>query len=215
MSARTQLKPRKSAVQARSKETVRAILQAAVQVFEQFGYAAGTTDRIAERAGVSVGTLYQYFPNKDAVLVTLARNHIEEGFGLLRERLAAHRDSRERRVGVIVRDLVHANVELHLRNPQLHRLLFEEAPLPPDVHNYLNAEERRFMAETRLFLIELAKRARVRTDKPAVYLLVQTGKSLAHSLVLHPPAELDQDALVDEIALMLERYLTAPAPRAR
>ena len=54
------------------------ILIAAAQVFEAHGYAAGTTNRIAERAGVSVGTLYQYFPSKEAVAVALLEGHIEE-----------------------------------------------------------------------------------------------------------------------------------------
>jgi AcrR family transcriptional regulator len=66
MSAAARLSPRARPSQARSRDTVEALLQAAAQVFECHGYAAGTTNRIAERAGVSIGSLYQYFPNKDA-----------------------------------------------------------------------------------------------------------------------------------------------------
>ena len=65
--------------QERSRATVEAILEAAAQVFERHGYAAGTTNRIAERAGVSIGSLYQYFPNKDAILVALVEQHVDEG----------------------------------------------------------------------------------------------------------------------------------------
>ena len=56
---------------------MQAILEAAAQVFERHGYAAGTTNRIAERAGVSIGTLYQYFPSKEAIVVALVRRHRE------------------------------------------------------------------------------------------------------------------------------------------
>ena len=63
-------------------------MQAAAQVFARHGYAAGTTNRIADRAGVSIGTLYQYFPNKDAILIALIERHIQEGEELLRPLLS-------------------------------------------------------------------------------------------------------------------------------
>jgi AcrR family transcriptional regulator len=66
---------------------VQAVLQAAAQVFERHGYAAGTTNRIAERAGVSIGTLYQYFPNKDAILVALVHQHLAESSAALQPHL--------------------------------------------------------------------------------------------------------------------------------
>lgn len=68
--------PRKSAQQRRSKQTVQAMLEAAAQIFEQEGYDSATTDRIAERAGVSIGTLYQYFPDKEAILNVLLEQHV-------------------------------------------------------------------------------------------------------------------------------------------
>lgn len=64
----TQLDPRRKPRQSRSRATVDAILQATAQVLVRDGYQKATTNRIAERAGVSVGTLYQYFPNKDALV---------------------------------------------------------------------------------------------------------------------------------------------------
>lgn len=75
----SRLKPRRRPAQARSRDTVQAILEAAAQIFERHGYAAGTTNRIATRAGVSVGSLYQYFPNKDAILVALTDALIAQG----------------------------------------------------------------------------------------------------------------------------------------
>ena len=77
MNARKQhLEPRKLPVQQRSRATVEEILSAAAQVFEARGYAAGTTNRIAERAGVSIGTLYQYFPSKEAIAVALLETYL-------------------------------------------------------------------------------------------------------------------------------------------
>ena len=70
--------PRKSPVQARSAASVDAILKATVQVLLRVGKEKLTTTRVAARAGVSVGTLYQYFPNKTALLRAAMRLHMEE-----------------------------------------------------------------------------------------------------------------------------------------
>jgi AcrR family transcriptional regulator len=69
-------KPRKTPVQARSAHTVEAIFQATVQVLRAHGVERLTTTRVAERAGVSVGTLYQYFPHKEALLASVLRRHL-------------------------------------------------------------------------------------------------------------------------------------------
>ncbi len=71
------LEPRKTPVQARATATVDAILEATIQVLLTFGADRLTTTRVAQRAGVSVGTLYQYFPNKQALLHAVFAEHIE------------------------------------------------------------------------------------------------------------------------------------------
>ena len=89
MGSARRLKPRKSPRQRRSAETVEAILGAAAQVFSARGYAGATTNHIAKRAGVSIGSLYQYFPNKDAILVALVQRHVEETAGTLQSTVQA------------------------------------------------------------------------------------------------------------------------------
>ena len=70
------LKPRKSAVQARSAATVEALHEATLQVLTQQGLVRCTTTRVAERAGMSVGSLYQYYPNRDALLAAILEKHL-------------------------------------------------------------------------------------------------------------------------------------------
>jgi AcrR family transcriptional regulator len=72
------LEPRKSPVQARSAASVHAILEATIQVLLRVGKERLTTTRVALRAGVSVGTLYQYFPNKSALLQAALKRHLDE-----------------------------------------------------------------------------------------------------------------------------------------
>jgi len=69
--------PRKAPVQSRSKRTLEHVLEGAARVFKREGFGA-TTNRIAETAGVSIGTLYEYFPNKEALLAALAERHVAE-----------------------------------------------------------------------------------------------------------------------------------------
>jgi AcrR family transcriptional regulator len=75
---KTPLEPRKSPVQARSNASVEAICEATIQVLLSLGKEQLTTTKVAQRAGVSVGTLYQYFPNKSSLLQAVLRNHMEE-----------------------------------------------------------------------------------------------------------------------------------------
>jgi AcrR family transcriptional regulator len=81
----TGVEPRKRPRQARSRALYARILDEAARIFDAFGYHATTTNDIADAAGVSVGSLYQYFPNKDAVLVALAERHLDEVRPLLEE----------------------------------------------------------------------------------------------------------------------------------
>jgi AcrR family transcriptional regulator len=78
-------KPRKTPVQARAKATWNAILDAAAQVLLARGYEKATTDRIAERAGGSVGSVYEYFPNKESIFAALTLRFNEERWAVLRQ----------------------------------------------------------------------------------------------------------------------------------
>ena len=94
--------------QARAAETVAAILEAAAQVLEAGGLPTLTTNAVAARAGVSIGTLYQYFDGKDAILLELARREMTETVNrLAREALPADR-SPEERVRAAVRAILDA-----------------------------------------------------------------------------------------------------------
>jgi AcrR family transcriptional regulator len=90
-SIKPELKPRKSPVQARSSASVDAIHQATIQVLLAVGKERLTTTRVAARAGVSVGTLYQYFPNKSSLLQSVLRKHLESVTRAVEEVCASHK----------------------------------------------------------------------------------------------------------------------------
>ena len=178
---------------------------AATQVLRRHGYAASTTDRIAQRAGVSVGSLYQYFPNKDAILVALTERHIDAGFALVRELLAAARTERPP-LATMLRGFVAAMFALHEQEPELHRVLFEEAPLPSSLRRELRKRENDLASEV-AELLEEHPDVRMSDHKVRAHVVVQTVDSLVHNFVLHPPKDIDAASLTDEIVRMLHQHL--------
>lgn len=200
------LEPRKQPVQQRSKATVEYLLDAAAQVFEAYGFAAGTTNRIAERAGVSIGTLYQYFPSKEALAVALLERHIAEGMQRLNE--WAERGTVER---MTLREslqlFVEGMIELHAERPRLQHILLEETPLPPRVHDALLASD----DEAARIVAGLLRRHReVRHPRvlQCAVMAVQTVESLTHRFAAHPGHGLPREDFVNELVGMLETYLT-------
>ncbi len=118
------LKPRKAPQQPRSQRTVAALLEAAAQVLEAQGMCGFNTNAVAQRAGVSVGSLYQYFPSKEALTLALVQR---EGEMFIAEARAA----REETDGVqALRVLIAAAVGQQLRRPELARLLDVEESRP-------------------------------------------------------------------------------------
>ena len=118
-------RPRKQPKQQRAAETRERILDAAARVFSDHGYAGGTTNRIAERANMSIGSVYQYFPNKDAILRAPMHAHLEAGSALLAQRTAAGLPDR---LDDLLRLFVRATIDNHRADPRLHRVLFEGRP---------------------------------------------------------------------------------------
>jgi AcrR family transcriptional regulator len=122
---RSRLEPRKLPAQSRSNETVNAVLEAAARILERHGFEGYTTNAIAERAGVSIGSFYQYFPNKDAVTVAL----MERESAVLLSDIAGVRFEEGYEAGLL--HIVRSAVANQLRRPKLARLLdFEESRLP-------------------------------------------------------------------------------------
>lgn len=200
------LRPRKRPSQARSRATVDAILEAAARIFAARGYAGTTTNHIAAEAGVSVGSLYEYFPNKDALLVALVERHIAEA-GALLGAVAARVLTPTTRLQEAVEDMVQAMIELHAQNPRLHRVLFEEAPLPPQVRLRLDELERT-MADWIAQYLSARPEVTAPDALTAATVLVQAIEALTHRLVIHGEAD-HQATLVAELVTLATAYLRA------
>ena len=125
MSSKRSIKPRKLPRQERSRVTVEAILEATAHILTEKGYEKTNTNLIAERAGVSIGSLYQYFPNKKSLIVALREQHSQEIAELLASKFNHLFDSPPE---IAVPELVRAVIAVHAINPRLHQVLSEEIP---------------------------------------------------------------------------------------
>jgi AcrR family transcriptional regulator len=111
--AQVLFEPRKTPIQARSAASVEAIIEATIQVLLSVGKEKLTTTRVALRAGVSVGTLYQYFPNKSALLKAVLKRHMDEVAGAV-ERVC--RQQKDRPVSAMATALISSFLEAKMRN---------------------------------------------------------------------------------------------------
>ncbi|MBW1881505.1 MAG: TetR/AcrR family transcriptional regulator [Deltaproteobacteria bacterium] len=198
--------PRRKPTQERSRATVDAIVEAAARVFEARGYAHTTTNHIAERAGVSIGSLYQYFPNKDSILVALLEHHADDGARLIAE-LAARAEVEDWSLRAVLEHFVEALVEYHLAAPRLQYVLLNEAPRPPAVVALRHQLEDR-IAELVSGLIDLKLGGEAPRPDIVAWLIVHAVEGLAHEFVVHPPRETNRDTLVREVVTLIEGYLT-------
>lgn len=196
---------RKKPSQERSREMVEAILAAATRVFVKEGYARATTNRIAEAAGVSVGSLYQYFPSKDAIAVELLRRYREQLIELVTTRLAG---LDEHTFEAAVQALIEALLRAEGINPALHRVLIEQVLRTNARAELIGFEERleRVLAEA---LRAAGSAVGVDDVEIASFVLVRVVLSMVHAAVVDRPNQ-NGPKLARELTRLVVRYL---APR--
>ncbi|MFZ6873832.1 TetR/AcrR family transcriptional regulator [Undibacterium sp. Di27W] len=198
--------PLKQPLQQRSRMTVQAIMEAAIHIFDEYGYAAGTTSRIASRAGVSIGSLYQYFLSKDAILTALAEQHLAEGLALAIRMLETLRSSQQS-LPATLNDIVDHMLALHEHNPGLHRLLYEEGLLPADLRQTARQAEQFLIAEVARCLSLRSDVAAHADRQMQAYFVVHTIEHFTHRLVIDQATAEFQLRGKEELVGMLQRYL--------
>ncbi|MBM4358144.1 MAG: TetR/AcrR family transcriptional regulator [Deltaproteobacteria bacterium] len=200
------LRPRKLPRQTRSRNTVEAILAATSRVLVDEGYDSASTNRIAEVAGVSVGSLYQYFPNKQSLVVALLETHHQAMIGVLDEACIFERKaSPAARLDVNARAYVEAVFAAHRVDPALHRILASHTRVLHD--GATTAFEQR--AEEHAFaLVDGTSSSRGQADPRLISHMVRmTVQASAESSSTAKGTPLEQKALRNEVARLLVRYL--------
>lgn len=194
---------RKPPQQARAKVTVEAILDAAIRVLDREGPDASTTSRIAEVAGVSVGTLYQYFGNRDAILDALQDREFSRAVELLHRTLALEPFTGERD---LARRVIGGLLELYRAAPGLHRVLAIDG-LRVTPTERVQAFDRRVVDTLRAFFdaapFEVARDNRML----AAFVLYQSVRATMLAYILEEPPGIDDRLLVEELTDLVVAHL--------
>ena len=198
------LEMRKVPRQARSQALVSSLVEATARVLAEEGYQAATTNRIAEVAGVSVGSLYQYFPGKDALVFAVVREQAERRRALL---LSAFEQTG---LGGEIRDMVQAFVHGMLRayaeNAAIQRALTEQM-----LHLGLDHYQDMRLDFEQLIVAWLSlnrRRVRPRDLATASFVLFMSVEMTVRGALLFEPARLSDPALEAELVDMIVRYLS-------
>jgi AcrR family transcriptional regulator len=194
---------RKAPRQARSRATVEAILMAGAQVLGRRGWARFTTNEVAEVAGVSIGSLYQYFPNKDVLVEAITARHFDEILAVLRA-IGDGTMTLTRRV----EQLVDGMIGVHSINPALHRVLLEETPYVEGLRCAHDKFETEYLGCYTAMVVSTEKRRGRKSVAMAAQVL-----SSAVAGVIHDAAHrgtLGTPILKRELVGMVSAYLLGP-----
>jgi AcrR family transcriptional regulator len=195
--------PRKRPRQARSRATVDSVLEATARVLVKRGFDGLTTNLVADAAGVSIGSLYQYFPNKAALVGALIEKHVDDMTSLALSELT--------RVAQLpmpeaIRSVIEVMIRAHAVSPELHRVLTEQVPRVGRM-----AKLREIEAITHRMVAGLlaSRKAELAIEDPdmAAFVLVSAIEAITHRAALFAPELLRDPRLVDETCAMVRRYL--------
>jgi AcrR family transcriptional regulator len=198
--SKRRLSPRKTPRQERSRATVEALLEATTDILIREGYTKLTTNRIAERAGVNIASLYQYFPGKEAIVAELRRRHGADQRAALRQVLAEHR------VGELestIRTLVSVGVAGHAHAPRLHRVFTEE--MPALGYRDVAAIDAPIFEAMRRFLQEAD--LDVRDIDLTLWIISTASGAVLHRAAVERPEDLSTGVIAEELITLLSRYL--------
>jgi AcrR family transcriptional regulator len=168
-----------------------------------------STNAVAARAGVSIGSLYQYFPNRQSILVALLEQHMSGAHPTIERSLEDMEDTRIPLPEAMRRMFIRL-IELHSgADPRLQRALGEEVPQPPRVREERRRREAEYAARVAVLL---RARPDVKTDDPevAALVLVQAAAALTRWLAHEAPPDLDREAYIEEAVRLLTGHLENP-----
>ena len=195
-------KKRRNPKQARARATVDAILEAAFQILEADGLAKLTTSRIAERAGVSIGTLYQYFPDREAILAAMGQRQSDA----MREKITSIvlENPDPRNIRTIVRALMHG-----IQGSAETRMVLSDAL-------FRTGGEAIVGRQHLTFLDSISGRAEYDfvLGKESAFILTHAVIYLLRAAAAEPELKLDPGRLEDELVALMESYIGHLAARA-
>ena len=200
--------PRKTPLQARSTVTVEAISEATIQVLLSQGADRLTTTRIAQRAGVSVGTLYQYYPNKQSLLFAVLENHLAKVVATVE---AACESACHKPLAEMIREMVEAYVDAKMDRADISVALYQVAADVggPALIKRINQRSRRTVEA----MLETASDIKSPPDKFAIDIMLSAMAGAMRSLLEAGPSPATVHKARQQLVLLCQSYMTAATAR--
>jgi AcrR family transcriptional regulator len=201
VSAKPPVTRRKHPQQARSQATVQAILTATAHILAEEGYDRFTTNRVAEQAGVSIGSLYQYFPNKESLLLALAEHHANQMVQLAEDHLE---NVDNLSIPEVIQKIIEAAIASHGVNPKLHRVLHEQVPHSQVMQQLDQAQMENLL---RSFLAQRSDQLQSKNLDLTVFMIERTIRAIIYGAITEHSELLKTSELIQELTAMLSAYL--------
>ena len=197
--------PRKVPRQKRAQVTVDVILEATAHVLRTIGYDALTTNKVADAAGVSVGSLYQYFPGKDALVMALMLQVSEKQQASF---LVALGSMAKAPIADVIEAVVEALLQSHAADPRLSEVLMNQVPRVGELAEVMAYNEEKIAKPLHAFLASRREDLVVDDLRAATFVLTHSIPPLLQRLTMSRPSPEQRRAIFRELKGMLVGYLT-------
>ena len=198
---------RKQPSQARSKATVYALVEAAARILSDQGWAGFTTNKVAEAAGVSIGSYYQYFPDKHSLVEAIRDRHLDNCLVVLKKVVEG-----EKTLPVFVAELVDGVIAIHSTNPGLHRVLLDETPSLESFRDPNSAFEKEYLGYYQVAVTKYSTRGGSAADGRVGMIISDIIDGVVHNAARR--GNLHMAEVRNELIRMIALYLDgSTAPR--
>ena len=196
--------PRKTPVQARSTVTVEAISEATIQVLLSHGADRLTTTRVAQRAGVSVGTLYQYYPNKQSLLFAVMENHLNNVMASVE---AACERAHQKPLAVMIKEMVEVFVDAKMERADISVALYQVSAdvRRPALLKRISQRSRKAVEA----MLQTAPDTKSPPDKFAIDIMLSAMAGAMRSLLEARPSPATVRKAREQLVLLCQSYMTA------
>lgn len=196
-------KPARQARQARSKETVEVIVEAAARILAEKGSRGLTTNAVAHTAGVSIGSVYEYFANKQAIIDVILDRHLAQGETYIAG--LADLPAGSLSAADIVKATVRGFILIHQDNPKLHRVISNEVPLSEDQKARINQ-----LRNSAISLVSRLLAGQTNDPKLKASMVVDAAEALTHRWIVDDAGvPIEADKMTNELTTMLRLYVSS------
>ena len=187
-------------LQDRSHQMIEWIVEAALKLFSEIGYETTTTNKIAELAGVSIGSLYYYFPNKESILVELGKQHRKHMHNEVRHIIE---NSSRTEYQELLNEIVRRLVKLHKKESLFIKALVDSTLVDKYLDNIELEDDMEFWSTIEKLLEDKLK---IDCPKRATFLIKKAAISISHSMSDENQYGSDEE-IIEELSQMISKYL--------